>query len=197
MRIVAFTAALLCASTAVAQTGFEFGRQIDLTIYGGQRSTATTSEILLEGGWEAEDSYVVGGSVGTPFYRVGDDLQFEIEGALFKHIGEDDFWEFNGIFLARWKTFPWNHLFRTSIAIGDGLSWASAVPEVRHVSNDTEESSQVLNNVVVEVTGGVPEVPELNLVFRYHHRSGAFGTFGGVTDESTVFSLGLRYSLHY
>jgi hypothetical protein len=44
-----------------------------------------------------------------------------------------------------------------------------------------------------EITFALPEHKEHELLIRYHHRSGVFGTFNGVWGGSNVLTMGYRY----
>ena len=46
-------------------------------------------------------------------------------------------WEFNGLIIARWRLFPWDKYLDTSFAIGDGISYATEVPEIEE-KKDTD-----------------------------------------------------------
>ena len=54
-----------------------------------------------------------------------------------------------------------------------------------------ENYTQLLNYLGFEVEAAVSS--DLSLVGRIHHRSGAFGTYGGVTEGSNAYLLGVRY----
>lgn len=56
-----------------------------------------------------------------------------------------------------------------------------------------QEPSKWLNFLFAEVELGLTDIPRWRLVARYQHRSGAFGTFNGVTEASTLFAAGLKY----
>lgn len=117
--------------------------------------------------------------------------EWELQGA--KHWGDQDNEELNALILVRWRQFPWNEVLRTSVAVGDGLSWASEIPALERAFHDEGESTQLLNYLLFEWTFGLPDVPEWDLALRIHHRSGIFGLFDGVTGGSNVLGLGLRY----
>ncbi len=56
-----------------------------------------------------------------------------------------------------------------------------------------ESYSTFLNYLAFEVEAKVS--PQWSAVGRIHHRSGAYGTFGGVSEGSNAYLLGLRYRL--
>ena len=54
-----------------------------------------------------------------------------------------------------------------------------------------ENYTKLLNYLGFEVEAVVSS--DVSLVGRIHHRSGAFGTYSGVTEGSNAYLLGLRY----
>lgn len=162
-----------------------------MTVFSGALSVSDTSDIYLASG-EFEESGVVGIAVAKQFATTSQNLAWEIEFQTSKHIGAQDHWEFVGVILARWSSFPWNDHVRTTFAIGDGLSYATEVPSLEKSTRD-DSSTDLLNFLFAEITLAPPDHPDIALSLRYHHRSGMFGTFDGVKDASTVFALGLKY----
>ena len=59
----------------------------------------------------------------------------------------------------------------TTFAVGEGISYATEVPELE----PGEGASQWLNYLLFEVTFALPKYPEWAIVGRIHHRSGFFG----------------------
>jgi len=93
----------------------------------------------------------------------------------------------------RWRRLPWNHIVATSFAVGEGLSMVSQVPEVEINTTYVGGTSRLLNYVMAEVTLAVPSLPQVQLVTRVHHRSGALGVFGdAVQSGSNVVAIGFR-----
>ena len=94
----------------------------------------------------AQASQVRGGLVNTlsdhwptsiAFLRVAKEvagskegLGWEVEGQLVRHYGMQDHYETNGLVVARWHPFFWDRYLDTSFAIGEGLSYATKVPQV-------------------------------------------------------------------
>jgi len=133
--------------------------------------------------------------VGALSRRIGsfkEYMGFELEGQVAKHFGDQDHWEFNGLVVARWLPFPWDHVIDTSLAVGEGLSYATETPEVEARRHD--ETSQLLDYLMFELAFSLPSLPEWSLITRIHHRSGAFGLFDGVHGASNAWGVGLRYA---
>lgn len=104
---------------------------------------------------------------------------------------ENTIYEFNPYIWWRWANFPWNHYLTTSLAIGEGISYASQVPDVE-IRNNTN-TRRLLNYLMLEATFALPRYPELILVARIHHRSGAYGLYKAGNTGSNNIGLGIRY----
>jgi hypothetical protein len=125
--------------------------------------------------------------------RTGEWLRWEIEGQLVQHWGVQRHQEVNVVLVARWLRFPWNHLVATSLAFGQGLSYATRVPPLEpRADPDEGESTRLLNYLLMELELGPPKSPWRGFA-RVHHRSGAFGVYGGVRGGSNFVALGVRY----
>lgn len=135
--------------------------------------------------------YLLALALSRKIYSFSKHVDLELEGQAVKHMGEQHHWEFNGLLTARWLTFPWNKYIVTSIAIGDGLSYATRTPELEEKLHN--KTSQFLNYLMVEMTFALPDIPQWSIVCRIHHRSGIFGLFDGVEGGSNSLGVGLKY----
>ena len=79
---------------------------------------------------------------------------------------------------------PW-----LNVSVVEGVSYNSSVS--LYEKTFRENYSQLLNYLGFEVEAAVSD--DVSLVGRIHHRSGAFGTYNGVTEGSNAYLLGLRY----
>jgi hypothetical protein len=93
----------------------------------------------------------------------------------------------NALVIARWVTFPWNAYLYTTFAVGEGISYATEVPELEQEAG----ASQWLNYLLFEVTFALPKYPEWAIVGRIHHRSGFFGALA--PNGSNVVAAGIKY----
>jgi hypothetical protein len=189
---------MLCAALVLNSGGLLaddqwIGEDWSVTLFAGPLTTDTTTDDILVGSPSFEDSMIVGAALNKGLVTVFEHLDIEAEAQAVKHFGDQDHWEFNGLLLARWTKFPWDHVVDTTVAIGDGLSFPTEVPPLETRRHGPDLSGRVLNYVLGEVTFALPEVPEWNLVWRFHHRSGFFGAFDGVTEGSTVIGGGIKY----
>jgi hypothetical protein len=104
---------------------------------------------------------------------------------------EHRIYEFNPYIAFRWANFPWNHYVPTSLAIGEGVSYASSVPWIEKIGN--QNTKRFLNYLMFEATFALPSYPQWQILARIHHRSGAFGLYHAGNSGSNVIGLGLRY----
>jgi hypothetical protein len=88
----------------------------------------------------------------------------------------------------RWTRFPWNEYLRTSIAVTAGPSFAGQLPP--NTNNAT-----VLNYFSPEITFGLPQYPEYEMMVQLHHRSNIADIGkGGTPDPGWQYlTVGLRY----
>ncbi len=88
-----------------------------------------------------------------------------------------------GIGLRLWVR-PWLNLFFV-----EGLSVLSS--KSNYEATFRQNSARLLNYLAFEVEALV--TPRWSAVGRIHHRSGAYGTFSGVSEGSNAYLIGLRY----
>lgn len=174
-----------------------------LAIYGGYLTTQVFSE-LYSGPNELVNSKFVALSLSRELFSVGRTinvnalapLKLEAEGIAVLHMGQwpesQTFSEFVGALNLRWHQFPWNQHIVTTMAVGEGLSYASEKPSYEVEINN--KTAHLMNFLMFDVTFAHPDLPELALLLRLHHRSGAFGLFDGVTGGSNFFTAGLKYA---
>ena len=130
-------------------------------------------------------------ALGKQIYQYNEHLVFELEGQAVQHLGDQTHAEWNGVFVARWLTFPWNHILPTTFAFGEGLSYATKTPNIEGLHN--EKVSHFLNYLSIEFTFALPQTKRFHLLTRVHHRSGAYGLFNDVKGASNAVGVGLRY----
>lgn len=90
----------------------------------------------------------------------------------------------------RWKKFPWDNVLKTSISLGEGVSWVSNVSTREH--RNSEDPQKILNYLNFELTAALAAYPQIELVGRIHHRSGVFGLYHSTNSGSSAVGVGLR-----
>jgi hypothetical protein len=90
--------------------------------------------------------------------------------------------------------FPWDNYITTTVAAGEGISYAFSAPYSEEKNNTHTED--FLDFLTFELTLGLPKYPDWQLVARIHHRSGMYGTFcpRSYNAGSNALGLGIRYS---
>ena len=171
-----------------------------VTAWGGQMIDAAFGDTFLFNGRMRPEA-VLGVGVQKRIMRAGP-FAIELEADLFSHIAkQQQGGEFNqskpyadlpaqnfgegvlGIGARVWVQ-PW-----LSFGVVEGISYNTNVS--LYEKTFRENYTQLLNYLGFEVEAAVSS--DLSLVGRIHHRSGAFGTYGGVTEGSNAYLLGLRY----
>lgn len=166
-----------------------------LTLYAGRYTDASLpNDIALLRPVHFESSELAALAYAQRFHRfAGEGGQWEWEGQVAKHTGDQDHLELNALVVLRWQRFPWSENLRTSVALGEGLSWASEVPALEESLHTDGDAAQLLNYLLIEAAAGLPSMPDWDLVFRIHHRSGIFGVFDGVDGGSNVLAVGVKW----
>ena len=171
-----------------------------VTAWGGQMIDAAFGDTFMFDGRMRPET-VLGMSLQKRIFRAGP-LAIEMEADLFSHIAQQQRGgEFNqskpyaqlpaqsfgegilGIGARVWLQ-PW-----LNVSVVEGVSYNSSVS--LYEKTFRENYSQLLNYLGFEVEAAVSD--DVSLVGRIHHRSGAFGTYNGVTEGSNAYLLGLRY----
>ena len=160
-----------------------------LTLYTGKYSDDRLGDVLLSKPVTYVDSYLAVAAWSHAFKLNSTAHQWEVEAQAGKHFRGQSHWEFNLLALYRWQRFPWQHLLSTTVAIGDGLSYATKIPTLEAASTINVGVTRLLNYILVETTFAPPAVTSWSLVVRVHHRSGVYGLFDDVEASVSLYSL--------
>ena len=171
-----------------------------VTIWGGQMIDANFGDTFIAKG-RLRPEYLLGVSMQKRIWRAGP-VAFELEADLFGHQAyQQQGGAFNqsvpnastpdqaylegilGLGVRLWVQ-PW-----LSLGFVEGISYNTSVSNYERTFR--ENFSQLLNYLGFEVEASVS--PQLSMVGRIHHRSGAFGTYNGVKEGSNAYLLGVRY----
>lgn len=158
----------------------------------GPITTDFTSDIAKLN-FDVDDTYMASLEIGKRIFKWRDLVSIELQSQIGRHFGRQSHFEFTWAGIVRWEKFPWDHIVDTSIAAGTGISLATGTPSRERERHEALEGAQpLLHYVLLELAFAIPSEEEWSLVTRYHHRSGAFGTYGA-KEASTGFLIGLRY----
>lgn len=162
-----------------------------LTVYGGIGTNGGIEDIP---GLQADfnDAYMLGVAGSRELFRWQDLLALEVEGQVVMQFKKQDHGEGNLLLAARWLEFPWNDSVRTSIAVGEGVSYASSVPTIE-TERSPDRTSKFLNYLLLELELAPPEQSRWSFVTRIHHRSGVYGLYNGVSLGSNLLGIGMKY----
>lgn len=168
--------------------------QWQLSVYGGRAAKDRLLEIITRYNTGFIDSYLVAVAPGW-VHRETRRWRFEVEGQAVKHWGEQDHWEFNAAYIARWQPFFWDRYVDTSLAAGAGVSYALEVPAIEPRADRVtdEKSAKVLGYLMAEIEFAPPSDANWAIFFRLHHRSGGKGLFKDVNGGSNFVTGGLRW----
>lgn len=169
-------------------------RPYAVTVYGGQVYSSNYTETFYNpGGIEFEDTGLVALALSARLMQWDWGLSFEVEGNVAKRFGDEDYWEFNAALVARWSNFPWNDFVYTTIGIPFfGPSYSTEISEVQRDKNNGD-GSHWLNFFAPEITFSPPSNPNVALVVRFHHNSGMFGVYNGISGGSAAVTAGVRF----
>lgn len=162
------------------------------SLYVGQFSNTALNEIVrFNTSLESSEVYVL--SVGKELGRYKDRLGIELEGQVGAHSGQQNHMEVNAAFTLRWHPFPWDRYLDTSLAFGNGISYAFEEPPLEIREADDNKTSKWLYYILVELSFSAPQIPQWDYFVRIHHRSSVFGLIDGLFSASNFVGVGVRY----
>lgn len=171
---------------AAADTGGDWA----VTAYGAVQTHSDLWEMFHNPDFE-NNYHFLAVALSRRIHSLSRHLDLEVEGQAVKHFGDQNHWEFNALLALRWNTFPWDSYLDTSFAFGNGVSYATRTPRIEEVQH--EKTHAFLDYMLFELALSLPQEPRWSLVWRIHHRSGAFGLFNGVHGASNALGMGLKY----
>jgi hypothetical protein len=169
------------------------------TIYGGTGTNSSLGQTLTGKTSEFYDSFFngenyIGLEIGRKIANLGKNFQIEVTGQARQHFNEADYLALETALVLRWHIARNSNFLNASLAVGDGLSYVTDLPQVEANRPNSFKKSNLLNYVLIETTFSLPKNPNWSLVLRLNHRSGVFGIFNGARDGSNNLSVGIRHS---
>lgn len=147
---------------------------------GGQIHLLTASYAL------AEPTLYLGDSAYKPL------LELPLTLGIVDENGRSPFLNYSVSFQVRWRDFPWNHLIKTSMAMGVGLAYSEKIFLMDEINHADKYRSHVKFNWPIQLALSLPQYPEHQLtLFIMHQSGGCMFDRGGVNDVG----FGYRYSL--
>ena len=201
-RCAALLAASVAASAAPAVAGplarlFAPCRgDCGVAVYAGHYVDDAMGDVLVvdpapPNAWTYTDDRIVALAASRELWRVGR-VDFEPELGLAQRFGEQDETEAWGALFLRYRGFPWDRVVTTSVALSTGWSYATGISEIEKDRSKNDEGSRWLHFFSPEVTFALPGRPDVELLFRFHHRSGVFGLINDTHGGSQYGTVGLR-----
>lgn len=163
-------------------------------LYGGITANEDLNQVIVFNATSSGES-IYSAELAYVFYRnMFSELQIATNGAVRLTDEQSPVTEIDLYLMYRLTAFPWNNYITTTVAVGEGISYASSVPYSEQINDP--ESHKFLDFMTFEFTAGLPKYPDWQLVYRIHHRSGAYGTFCPFSDGagSNAMGIGIRYS---
>jgi hypothetical protein len=147
---------------------------------------------LLTSPWSAtvRDDYFVGGSLSRRLTRFWSYISLEAEIGVGARFGATDGAEGWAAIYVRYDGFPWAHMLYTTVAVSTGVNYLSKLPPAEMHPGDS--TSHLLHYFSPEITFALPQYTQHEVLVRFHHRSGVFGTFNNVWGGSNVIAIGYR-----
>jgi hypothetical protein len=143
--------------------------------------------------WDyADDDHLIATSVSRQIARFWRYWTLEPEIGIGQRFGRQSATEVWGAFFFRYSAFPWNRYVVTTAAVSTGLNWASEVTEVEQDRAEDDEGSRLMHFFSPEITLAAPSRPNVELVLRFHHRSGVWGLVSDAWGGAQYASVGLR-----
>ena len=202
-KVVSAILAAFCLA-APASAGSR-GADDSLMVFGGVATETNFAEAIYAP-WtiELNDIGVIGASYshrlgtvnellgGSGLGHLGDDFTIEGEVGTSVRFGDESLGEGWAALYLRYDGLPWNDTVYTTIGVNTGLSYLTDISEFEQGRDSEGRASELLHYMGPELTFADPDNKDLELVLRYHHRSGVFGLFDGVVSGSTFISAGVR-----
>lgn len=169
-----------------------------VAVYAGHYVEDSLNDILFNEpafptDWEFSHDGIVAAAVSREWLNYRERFYLEPEFGIGQRFGEQDETEIWGAIFLRYRGFPWDHWVTTSIAISTGMNYATGTSEHEIERNQNDEGSRWLHFFSPEITFALPSQPNVELMFRLHHRSGIFGTINGARGGNQYGTVGLRW----
>ena len=202
-RSILIAGTVLCALQDVSARAADRGGDQAVSIFAGVATDAAfTDSIFFPLGNDIEDIGIVAIAysrrLGTwneltgNVLPLGENFTLEGEVGVSGRFGDESLGEAWASLYLRYDGFPWNDSVYTTMAINTGLSLLTEKSDFERSRDDDNQNSVLLHYMGPEITFSDPDNKDLELMVRFHHRSGVFGLFDGVVSGSTFISSGVR-----
>jgi len=147
--------------------------------------------------WDADytDNYLIGAAFGRDFRELGAGFVLGgVTGAAIRFGDDDDttgeIW--GGLRLRHHGLVIGDLAIAPAVTIGlSAVTGPTEIERLREISRDGDAT--LLGFVGPELSFRLRQIPDLELVYQLHHRSGADGIFGDLAEGSNANTIGFRY----
>ena len=178
-----------------------------ISVYGGQEVTTSMERMFFVKypprpfwKWQWSNSEIIAGTFSRRLVTFWNSLSLEPEFGVGQRFGGMHATEFWGAFNVRWINFPWNRYIKTTVGIAEGISLTTQVDTSERLLNNSTvvgnqrvfRGSDLLNFFTPEITFALPQYAAYEIILRFQHRSGMFGSINGVHAGAQFLTAGLR-----
>jgi hypothetical protein len=167
----------------------------DITIFGGPFVEKAFGGAIRIFGADYTSNYILGATYGRDVYDLGAGFLLGGVGGAAVRFGEDDdtsgeVWA--GVRVRQQGLVIGDLVFSPAFTAGfSAVTDETEIEKVREVKRDGDAS--FLGFLGPELSVRWRGVPNLELTWQLHHRSGANGTFGDMGEGSNANTIGIRY----
>jgi len=164
-----------------------------ISLYGGPSSPTPLLNLVRLNIPELASFYNITTALNRGIWTDSRFVALELEGSVAFQLESIQNTAFQGATLIRWLEPPSNKVFKSSVALGMGVSYAINPPEIEIIV--LPKTANLLMHVLIEFAADLDLSSTWQGLFRIHHRSGAYGLFSGVVGGSDYLCLGIRYRI--
>jgi hypothetical protein len=136
--------------------------------------------------------HIVATTVSRVAGRVWNRITLEPEAGIAQRFGREGATEVWGAVFFRYHGFPWDGRVLTTAAVSTGLNWSNTVTGVEEERARDGQGSPWMHFFSPEVTFARPSRPDVELLLRFHHRSGVFCLVSDAWGGAQYATVGLR-----
>lgn len=169
-----------------------------VSVYAGNYvDNSLGSEILLSAPppWDwryGANDHLVATAISRETWQFWGHWSLEPEAGIGQRFGRQSATELWGGLFFRYSGFPWDSRVVTTMAISTGLNWANTVTDVEQERARDGVGSRWMHYLAPEITFAAPSHPNIELLFRFHHRSGVFGLVSDAWGGAQYATVGVR-----
>ena len=143
--------------------------------------------------WTYAGDHLLAGAVTRRIATLWRHVEVEPEFGVGQRMGKQHETEIWGAVFFRWRGFPWDDRLITTVAISTGMNYATDISNEEQDRARDGKGDRWLHFFSPEITFALPSRPDVELLFRMHHRSGVFGLVSDAWGGAQYASVGLRF----